>query len=240
MTALNAKQLAFVDAYFGDAHRCAKRAYAIAYGVKDGTAYSAGPRLLNKPYIQAEIDRRMAEIAERVGITADEVVLEITRLAKADPRDLFEYRRGACRYCYGAGHLYQRTPRELREALAFYATTPEGKRDPAGLLFDPQGGVGFNPNREPHPGCPECFGMGEGYEYIKDSRTVPAGAARLFAGLQRTKDGVKIMTRSQDKALELAAKLHKLLGEKPPEDTNDMPPAATVTYAAVDASKAPE
>lgn len=236
MTTLNAKQLAFVDAYFGDAHRCAKRAYCIAYGVKESTGYSAGTRLINKPYIRDEIARRMAEIAERSGITAEEVVLEITRIAKADPRDLFEFRRGACRYCYGEGHRYHRTPQEVRQALAEYAATPAGRADPAGLMFDAQGGVGFNPNRPPHADCPECFGMGEGYEYVKDSRDVPPGAARLFAGLQRTKDGIKIMTRSQDKMLELAAKMHKLLGDKPLDENLDIPPAASVTYESVDAT----
>lgn len=236
MTPLNPKQLAFVAAYLGDAHRCQKRAYVMAYGVKETTAYSAAGRMMKLPHVAAEIARREADLAERAGITAEEVVGEITRIAKADPRDLFEYRRGACRYCHGAGHLYQRTPREVREALALYAATPEGRKDPAMLAFDTQGGVGFNPNRAPHPDCPECFGMGEGYEYVKDSRTVPAGAARLFAGLQRTKDGIKIMTRSQDKMLELAAKMHKLLGDKPLDENLDTPPAATVTYESVDAS----
>lgn len=241
MTTLNARQRAFVDELYSDPKRNAVRAYMRVYGCTEMTAKSAASRLSTHPQVVAAREVKEQELRDKAGITAEEVVLEITRIAKADPRELFEYRRGACRYCHGAGHQYQRTPREVREALAFYATTPEGRKDPCNLAFAALGGVGFNPNKPPHPDCPECFGHGEGYEYIKDSRHVSAGAARLFAGLHKTKDGLKIITRNQDKMIELSARLHKLLGDKPPEDDDkNVPPAATVTYAAVDASKAPE
>lgn len=233
---LNPRNLLFIDALYADPERIAARAYSLVYGIEGKPASVAASRLLRDERVKAEMARRDAEIAAAAPISPEEVRREITDLAKADPRDLFEYRRGACRYCYGDGFMYQRTPQEYRDAFAEYQAL-RGQTDPAGLHFDHKGGVGFNPNREPHPGCPECFGHGEGYTYIKDSRTVPKAAARLIAGIEETKYGVKVRTRSQDGAVELAARMHGLLAPKGDDQDGDVPPAATVTYAARDASK---
>lgn len=234
---LNPRNLLFLDELYADPKRNASAAYRRVYGAKsDRSAGVAANRLMRDPRIAAELARREADLRERAAITAEEVLLEITRLAKADPRDLVEYRRGACRFCHGAGHMYHRTPQEYREAFATYQAK-QGAKDPAGLHFDHQGGVGFNPNRAAHPDCPECFGHGEGYEYVRDTRTLTPGAARLYAGVKRTKDGLQVLTRSQDKMVELAAKHLGLLRDKPEDHEGDLPPAATVTYEGADARK---
>lgn len=214
-------------------------AYARVYKVEDGKkAHNCGHRILKRKDVAAERARLEAIDTERRGISSEEVVREITMLAKADPRGLFEVYRGACRYCHGVGHLYHRTPREFREAWDKYMADHGGK-DPAGLLFNHQGGIGFNQRYKPHPECPECFGLGEVYEYIKDSREWTPGAARLFGGLQRTRDGLKISTRSQDHALKLAAQLHHLLVVPLDGDgSEDTPPPSSISYQAKDASKA--
>lgn len=238
--ALKPHHAAFLDAWFADPDRNATAAYMHAYpNSSERAARSASARLLgHHPAVVAEVQRREADLRERAALSAEEVLLEIKRIATADPRDLIELRVGACRYCHGMGHEYQRTPQEYRTALKAYQASPEGRRDPAGLFFDPLGGVGFNANHAPHPACPECFGNGARYEYAKDSRTLSPSAARLYAGLKTTKDGIQVLTRSQDAMVKLLAQTCGLLREKQdgPEGS-DMPPAATVTYQAVDASK---
>lgn len=200
----------------------------------------AGLRLLQREDIRAEIERlEMAKLAN-APITPEEVAREITMLAKADPRDLFEVRRGACRYCYGVGHQYQRTAREVREAMAAHIrkSQEDGDPDPHCLRFDHEGHDGFNPTKDPHPSCPECFGLGEVYEYLKDSRQWTPAAARLFAGVERTKEGLRVKTRSQDRALTLAATFHGLLRPTKDDPEDNVPPPSEIVYEGVDASAA--
>jgi hypothetical protein len=233
---LSVKHAAFVAEYVADPDRNPGRAYARVYRISDlSYAQPCGLRLLRRADVKAEITRQEAAAAEAAGITSDEVVRDITMIAKADPRGLFEIHRGACRYCYGRDHLYQRTPRELREAMATYLK--EHPNDPGAVFFDHQGGPGFNATKQPHPDCPECWGRGELYEYIKDSRDWTPGAARLFAGVERTREGLKVKTRSQDRALNLAAQLHHLLRPEAEDTEGNVPPPSEIVYEAKDASK---
>ncbi len=126
-------------------------------------------------------------------------------MVKADARDLSEYRIGCCRYCHGFEFKYQMTPQEYRNRLAAYMER-KGDKDPCGLAFPMEGGVGYDKRRKPHKDCPECFGEGEGREVFKDSRTLSESARTLYAGVKRTKNGMEIMSRSKDKSVELAAR----------------------------------
>jgi len=194
----------FVDALFATHPWHQTNAYMKAFpGASYDTARNNASVLMRDPRVIAEVERRKVERREAAKLEADLIDRELALLATADPRELSEWYTGACRYCYGDGHRYQRTPAEFERDLAAYLQTPEGKADPAGLAFDMQGGVGFNPKREPHGECPECHGEGVGYEVFKDTRYLSPAAARLFAGVKRTRDGVEIKTRSQDKALEM-------------------------------------
>ena len=146
----------------------------------------------------------MSERSERVKLTADDVVRHVSEITEADPRELTEYYRGACRYCHGDGFLYQRTPSELRNDFTEFEKAKHKAGAPQ--VFDMQGGAGFNPKLDPHPDCPECFGDGQGYSFIKDTRRLSPSAARLFRGVKETRNGIEILTRDQDGAV-------KLLGE---------------------------
>lgn len=228
------KHRQFLDELLADPQHRPGPAYARVYGGdNEKRCHNSGMRLLQREDVAAEYARMQAAAIEAAPITSDEVVKEITLLARADPRGLFEVYRGACRYCHGQDHQYQRTPREFREAWGKHMRD-NGRKDPLGLAFDHLGGVGFNQRHRPHDGCPECFGLGEVYEYLRDSRDWTPGAARLFSGLQRTKDGLKLSTRSQDHALKLAAQMHRLLVERPP-GSEDVPPPSAINYEAVDA-----
>jgi hypothetical protein len=55
------------------------------------------------------------------------------------------------------------------------------------------GGIGYNATLEPHPDCPECFGRGVESVIVTDTRKLTGKAAKLYAGAQQTKDGVKAL-----------------------------------------------
>jgi phage terminase small subunit len=80
------KQAAFVQHYLIDSN-ATQAAVRAGYSVK--TAYSIGEENLRKPEIRAAIDAAMADTAARLGITAERVMRERSRLAFFDPRRLF-------------------------------------------------------------------------------------------------------------------------------------------------------
>lgn len=80
------KQAAFVQQYLVDKN--ATQA-AIRAGYSAKTASSAGERLLRNVEICAAIDRGLSDLAGRLGITAERVLLERSRLAFLDVRKLF-------------------------------------------------------------------------------------------------------------------------------------------------------
>lgn len=184
-------------------------AYARVYpDANYDTAKVAASRMLDDPRVIAEIERREAQLHDDLAMTAQDVIRDICLIATADPRELSEHHTGACRYCHGTNHKYQRTQNEYARDVEAHidrrALDKERGPDPLGLEFDAKGGIGFNPYKDPHPQCPECFGKGESFEVFKDTRTLSKGAARLYQGVKRTRDGLEIKIRSQDKAIELA------------------------------------
>lgn len=185
---------------------------AIRAGYSTRTANEQAGRLLSHVSVRSRIDELKAERATRTQITADRVLTEAWNIATADPRELVEYRVGACRYCFGKEHRYHRTASEFERAEAEHAVKEQkaiedGKPHPG--EFDPQGGVGYNKLADPNPECPECFGEGIGRTVFKDTSKVSPAVASLFAGVKETKDGLEIKLHSKDGALE---KMFKHMG----------------------------
>jgi phage terminase small subunit len=207
MRDLNPNQRRFVAEYVSVLPRNAKKAYMRAYPTcQESTAGRGAYVLLKNERVRAEIRRYEAQMEKALALKMDDIARDLALVASADARELSEWRVGACRYCYGENHRYQRTPAEMERDLAEYKIRREIEKrpDPLGLEFDMQGGLGYNPKRAPNLDCPECFGEGEGREVFKDTRHLSPAAARLYAGVKKTRDGMEIKTRSQDKAIELA------------------------------------
>lgn len=179
---------------------------AIAAGFSARSAHVTSTQLLHDPRVQALLTEKQRETVARLELKAEDVLRDIFHVVEADANELTEYRVGCCRYCHGDGFQYQRTPQEYRDALASYRMTPDGKLDPLALKFDHRGGVGYDMRKDPRQDCPECFGEGVGRTIVKDTRKLSLAARTLYAGVKETRHGIEVMTRSKDKAIDLAAR----------------------------------
>ncbi|WP_250464236.1 terminase small subunit [Caballeronia sp. GAFFF2] len=211
---LTPKQQRFVDEYLIDLSG-AKAAVRAGFGAKN--ARQAAHNLLQKREVAEAINTGLAARKVRVTAESDRVVRELYELVFANAADVVEVRRTCCRYCYGRDNRYQRTAGEMERARAAYARDMRAARakgeefpDP----FDEQGGDGWNPTREPSQSCRECFGEGVGSVHMHDSGTLIGGAARLFDGVEETKDGIKVRLRSRDKAIELLGRHLGMFNDK--------------------------
>jgi len=196
MPGLSDKRTAFVQQYLIDLNGTAS---ALRAGYSQKSAKKIAAELLADPKVRAAIDAAIAARAERTGIDADDVLRRLHNLATADTRELVEYRRTCCRYCWGLDNRFQRTAAELERARADFLALPVAKR--RGRKFDEQGGAGYHAKRDPNTLCGECFGDGVGSVVIQDTRNLSPAAAQLYAGVKQTRDGLEVRMHSQHEAL---------------------------------------
>lgn len=192
---LSAKITRFIAEYLKDNNATAAAARA---GYSDP---NYGRQLITNPNVaQAIAQQQKACIVRTLG-SADEVLAQMWQLATFDANQLSQYRRGACRYCWGFGHHYQwRDAVEFEEALA-KNEGKEGAKQPE----DP-GGYGYDHNREPHPECPRCNGDGIGQPYFADTRKLSPDAALAYSGVKLGKNGVEITAISRERMYEAVMK----------------------------------
>jgi Phage terminase, small subunit len=195
---LTVQQRCFVSEYLKDGNATQS---AIRAGYSEKSAEQIGYQLLQKTSVaQAIAQQQKASIMRTLG-SADEVLAQMWQLATFDANQLSQYRRGACRYCWGFGHHYQwRDAVEFDEALVKIAGK-EGAKQPE----DP-GGYGYDHNREPHPECPRCNGDGVGQPYFADTRKLSPDAALAYSGVKLGKNGVEITAISRERMYEAVMK----------------------------------
>lgn len=113
---LNAQQKRFVAEYLKDGN-ATQAAIRAGYSVK--TAEQIGHQLLKKASVAQAIAQQQKASIERTLGSADEVLAQMWQLATFDANQLSQYRRGACRHCWGFGHHYKwRDAVDFDEALA--------------------------------------------------------------------------------------------------------------------------
>lgn len=200
---LTPKQERFVAEYLIDLNGTKA---AIRAGYSAANADKIASQLMGKTGVQAAIDAGKQRQLDKLDITAEAVLRHTWGILTADPRELSEYRIGACRHCWGIGYRYQRTDAEFdlakreHEALVRAFVPAKGKPRPG--PFNPLGGAGFDLRRAPNEDCPNCGGEGIGRTVFKDTRKLSPAAAALFAGVRVTDKGVEIKTQSKDAAAE--------------------------------------
>lgn len=190
--ALTAKQARFVEEYLVDlnASAAARRA-----GYSARTAEWQGPQLLGKPHVAAAVAAAVQARSARTQITADDVLRQWVTIATANPADLVRYRVRACRHCHGVDHAWQWVSQaEWLQACA--RAEAEGRPSPSDA-----GGFGFSVALRPVATCHHCLGDGVTDVLIPDTRDLSPAAARLYAGVKQTKEGIEVKMRDQDGAL---------------------------------------
>ena len=215
---LTPKQRRFVNEYCVDEN--ATQA-AIRAGYSENGAGQQAHLLLKNIEIAGAIKERMEELAVAASITPEWVVGQWAKIATADPNSIVQVRRTCCRHCHGFGHQYQWTEAEYSKAVDH--AIDNGKEAPGGM-----GGFGFDPNAAPNKDCPECGGQGIADVHVADTRKV---RSPLYAGAERTRNGIKINMRDQDAAV---ANLARYLGMMQPDKIIAMSPNVNVTLSADD------
>ena len=191
---LSAKVKRFIAEYLKDNNATAAAARA---GYSDP---NYGRQLIANPNVAQSIaQQQKASIARTLG-SADEVLAQMWQLATFDANQLSQYRRGACRYCWGFGHHYQ-----WRDAVEFEEKRLEAlerdRREP-----EDSGGYGYDHNREPNPECPRCNGDGIGQPYFPDTRKLPQVSRLAYSGVKVGKNGVEISAISRERMFEAVMK----------------------------------
>lgn len=185
---------------------------AIRAGYSQKTAQEQSARLMSYPIIQRAVKEAIAARGERTKIDQDRIIKRLWGVAFADANALVQYRRTCCRHCYGEFHRYQRTAGEMEsdeiEHRAFLIKAQkEGiKLEDKDKVFDTKGGIGYDPRKDPHPDCPECFGEGVGRVHITDTRKLEGGNRDIYAGVKQTKDGLQILMHDPRAHVELLMK----------------------------------
>lgn len=192
---LTAQQRLFVAEYLKDNNATAAAARA---GYSDP---NYGRQLIANPNVAQAIAQQQKASIARTLADSDKVLAQMWQLATFDANQLSQYRRGACRYCWGFGHHYQ-----WRDAVEFDEETAktegrEGARQP-----EDTGGYGYDHNREPNPECPRCNGDGIGQPYFPDTRKLPAVSRLAYSGVKVGKNGVEITAISRERMFEAVMK----------------------------------
>lgn len=200
--ALNTKQQRFVEEYLVDLNGT-QAAIRAGYAVK-GAATQASRLLLNVE-IQAAITAGRKQMADATGITAEKVLERWWQLATANPAEVSQFRRCACRYCHGFDNEYHWVDEaEFRKAVI---ANPDKS-------LDDFGGYGFKRLARPAADCTKCEGEGLQETWYADTRDLSPQAALLFDGVKQTVNGLEIKVKSQEAALIQVAKHLGMFTEK--------------------------
>jgi phage terminase small subunit len=214
---LTPRQQLFVVEYAKDANG-SQAVMRAGFTTNERSATVSAVRMLADPSVKRVIDAIMNDRVERGIADGDAVISAWVAQSQADANSLTQYRRVACRYCYGKGFRYQYTPAELEEAREKHAddwrrTTAKVKAAKKGAdvpsdppPFDEKGGLGFRGNRDPNPDCPECWGEGVGRPYFADTRKINDKDKVLFAGVKTGKEGIEILMHDAEGARDKLAR----------------------------------
>lgn len=195
-------------------------AYRIAYDcskMKPASIHRSASELAALPEVASRVAELRQVATDAAVMKSVDVLREWITIATADPAELVRMRRHCCRRCHGEGGHYQWID-ELEFGRAYddwsnYMAMRTSKMPPkAPPSFE--GGVGFDRTQAPRPGCQGCQGDGEADVYVPATETLSPGARKLYAGIQTTRDGIRVLMRDQDAALQSIARALGMFPEK--------------------------
>jgi len=210
---LTAKQEAFARAYVE--YRNASTAYRMAYNVgrltQPQSVWVSASREMDNPKVALRILELEALAAASTVIKARDVLQTQLDISNADANDLIRVASRNCRHCWGVGHAYQWQDAEYAYAVQD-ALDAGVSADSKPLMKAPsdRGGFDFDPQREPNPACPTCYGAGVRIVFVTDSDKLTGKARKLYKGVKLGAKGdlEVLMANSEDARKEVA----KLLG----------------------------
>lgn len=182
----------------GNQSEAYRRAYAVRASTEPEQVTKEASALMQHPGVAGRVKELQAAAANVAVMTAADVLSQWIQLATANPADLVQHHVTCCRHCYGVSFAYQWRPTEYAEACDKALRDETELPDCLGDWFD-----GTLP---PHPKCPECDGLGIEEVRIKDTRELTGSARLLYGGVKKTRNGIEVIMRDQDGALEKIAK----------------------------------
>lgn len=199
-------------------------AYRIAgYKGQGSAAYVTASQLLRNPKVFRAVSFLRDKRQQRLSLTEEEIIHQLSAIASANPNELVQYRRVNCRYCWGERHLYQWRDIEEFDKAAEKAST-DGKEEPE------YGGLGFVETGFPNEDCPRCNGEGETQLFVADTTQLEGDARWLYAGIKQTQNGLEVRMANQEAARRDLLKIiearknwaSKKEGEDPEPEENDI------------------
>jgi phage terminase small subunit len=174
-----------------------------------GWVYSEATKLAQLPHVAARIRELQESAAAEVVASKAQLIRFLWDRIMASRADVVRVVKFNCRNCWGLDNKYQWVSvDEFADACvtATKKSLPEPSMD---------GGLGFNPHREPNPACahPDCMGYGHHLTVVEDTANLTGPAALIYEGVKETDKGaieIKLADRSADMAL-----LVKLTGYAP-------------------------
>jgi phage terminase small subunit len=210
---LSIRAARFVDLYLATMN--AGQAYIEAgYTAKTPeVARACASRLLTNANARHYLAVRSKAMFDRLEQEQDRLLQSFTFTAYADPRELVEHFRGACRFCHGKFNRWQYTAGEWDQIITKHSERQERAEDEGRTLPkapDEKGGTGYDLKADPNPDCPECGGLGMGRTVVKDTRHLSPAALALYAGVKEGKDGIEVKMHDQMRARDTLAKIRKM------------------------------
>ncbi|HED6269641.1 TPA: terminase small subunit [Enterobacter sichuanensis] len=199
-------------------------AYRIAgYQGEGSTAHVNASRMLRNAKVFRAVSFLRDKRQQRLSITEDEIIHQLSAIASANPNELVQYRRVNCRHCWGERHLYQWKDIEEFDRAAEKASN-DGKEEPE------YGGLGYVETGFPNEDCPKCNGEGETQLFVADTTQLEGDARWLYAGVKQTQNGLEVRMANQEAARRDLLKIiearknraSKKEGEDPEPEDNDI------------------
>lgn len=200
---LTAKQEAFARLYVEhqNATTAYRLAYEVGYNTPATTVYADAHRTLMRPSVALRVAELQALAVSTTIIKARDILQQQMDVASADPNDLVRIESRNCRKCWGVGFEYQWQDIE-------YANKLQDALDTGVIPPSDRGGFDFNPQREPNPACPHCYGAGVRVVFVTDSAKLSGKARRLYKGVKMDRFGsVEVQMTDQAGARQEVSKL---------------------------------